>query len=297
MSSPFLTIITSFRSFLEGSENTRIQRRFLDSISEIGKTKCVEIIAVQWSEVGVENELTRTKIPHQVIRLGNAIPYFRYSLSEVLEYAIPISKGSIIIYTTCDVEFQRGFLEKIQGFMRNVDLVIPFPYMEMEIEQTTQEPRVIQRVSSSGLDVFVFSGDSLKKLHLKGFFRSYRFLGWGMFDHFLVLVSLKQKLKIVRLSMEKEITKHVNDRNQNAETKEWLRITHRQNTGIVRQFIKINFKYLPLLRLEGIYLAIDGNKLGFKQIIDFGGLYLIRSQLKFLVLKLIQRLRRSSPKE
>jgi len=291
-----ITVITSFRSFVETSENTRIQKSFLASISEFGKSNQVELIAVQWSETGVEEELTRANIPYQVIRLGDQIPYFRYSLSEVLENAIPLATGNIIIYTTCDVEFHKGFLERIQDLASKYDLIIPFPYIEMEIHRVGKNVKKIQRVSSSGLDVFIFSLEALKKLHTRGYFRRYVFVGYGMFDHFLLLASLQQKFSVLKISMENQITKHVNDRNQNEETEEWLTVSHTNNAHVLRQCINLNMIYLPLLTLKGVYFAISGAKLGFKQITEFVGLRSIWYQLKFLLLKSIQRQRHSLPK-
>ena len=288
-----ISILTSFRSFRDGSENTRIQLEFLKAVEHLSISNLIELVAVQWSEIGVEEAISNFHIDHKVIRLGAEIPFFRYSLSDVLNFGIPKCLGNIIVYSTCDVRFSEQFLKEILEKMSTYELVVPFPYHESTLKELNEGR---SKETQSGLDVFVFQAEILQNWKEKRYFEKFRMLGWGMFDHFLVLLSIRDELNLCKLDMGKSMIKFVNDRTENSETTDWMKRCHKYNTLVMREFINIKIRYLPILRLQAVYQVIDGTRLSFKNIYNYGGLFLIKSQLKFLVSRLFHSRLQLQPK-
>ena len=276
-------MITSFRSF-EGKDsvNTAIQNQFLRSVKDCSKAFDLELIVVQYQEKFVKSNLKNLSLNYRFVSLGKEIPFYRYSLSEILSTGFRMATGEIIIYSTCDVVITPLLLLDIQNSMPTNGVVIPYPYPESVFG--FEEPLKIQPEKNfeSGLDIFAFSMKAKDTFMDFDFLTKHKLLGWGMFDHLIVVGCIQLGIKITKMSAMLSTQKFENDRSQNSETSLWLTTCHAYNVNQFRKYVGLNLKLLSLLTLKGLHSALNLNgKVKFNYLNKFS-LILIRDQVSFL---------------
>jgi hypothetical protein len=240
---------------------------------------------VQWRESKVRESLQAIKLNFQLIEIEEEIPYYRYSLSDVLHYGLEKSTGDIVIYTTCDVIITTKLLTDICAAMKSFGVVIPHQYPEMPygVPETDYAKYLLEDPTNTGIDIFAFSGESARSFLNDAYFQKNRFLGWGMFDHLIIAGCLQRGISILKLSAVDSTIKFHNDRNQNGETNSWMKKCHDYNVTQFRKYLGVNLNLLPLLSLKALHQAVEKNGMKATNLIKFRGLGLIKSQVWFLV--------------
>ena len=202
------------------------------------------------------------------------IPFFRFSLSDVLSNGLSASSGDITIYTTCDVVITPALLGDISDALLPNGVVIPSPYPEMPFgadEKDTAKFR-LEDPASTGFDIFAFSRKARDKFKSVNYFSRHRLLGWGMFDHLIIVGCLKLGIPITKISATNSTIKYHNDREQNKETMLWLNTCHTYNVLQFRKYVGIHVRFLPLLSLKGLHEAVEKNSAPLSKIINHEGM-------------------------
>ena len=252
------------------SLNTRIQLNFLESLRKLSNSFDIGLVVTQWHENGVKDALEDSGVDFILTNLDEVIPFYRYSLSTVLAEGFKRADGDAIIYTTCDVELTQDFFKRVELDLLAGSILIPFPYRELDYSSSkgirgrvNSSDKIIE---STGIDTFVFSSDAVKKLINSELLNRYRFLGWGMFDHFIILACLRNKIPIKNISAIDLMFKFHNDRLQNQETSSWMDSSHRLNTLYFKMHVGLRIKFLRLLKMNYLIKAIRTNEVDLKDI-------------------------------
>ena len=178
-----IIICTTFREF-NGNSNDKIQRLFLESIKE--QTYKNFILSVTtFGEKNVEKVLVQEEIPHIIFK-GDAGEY-RFSLTQVLQNAISLiinSDSHIILWTTCDVIFEKDFFENIINEFKPGYCGTSLPhsvYTNHDNYINNNNPWKLWW----GLDLIFFDSDILASVKVNNIIDNYPNNGWGYFEFFL----------------------------------------------------------------------------------------------------------------
>jgi len=238
----------------------------------------IELIVVQFKEKLVKETLSNFRLNHQLISLEKDIPYFRFSLSDVLSNGFSRSTGDVIVYTTCDVVITPALLEDIKDSILPHGMVIPNPYPEMPFganEKDSHNYR-LDDPTGTGIDIFAFSKGAKEKFKETDFFSKHRLLGWGMFDHLIVAGCIKLGIPITRISALNSTIKYHNDRQQNNETVSWLNTCHAYNVKQFRRYVGLDVRLLSLMSLNGLHEAVDKNGAPISKLLNREGLSAVK---------------------
>ena len=233
----------------------------------------------------MRESLDALELNYRLIELEGEIPYFRYSLSDVLHYGLKESAGDIVIYTTCDVLISPKLLVGIYNAMRSNAVVIPHQYPEMPfgVHEEEFENFLLEDPANTGIDIFAFSSESANRFLEENYFKKNRFLGWGMFDHLIIAGCIQLGFPIVKISAVDSTIKFHNDRDQNNESSAWMKKCHEYNVIQFRKYIKGDLRLVRLLSLRALHQAVEQNGIKLVQLVNRNGFSLIGSQLKFLI--------------
>jgi hypothetical protein len=157
--------------------NARIQRRFIESLKAVSSSFNLELIVVQYNEENVEQTLVASGLNCEFVKLPNTIPYYRYSLSEVVTRGFEKSSGELVIYTTCDMVFTPNLLSEVCNTISLNGILIPHPYPEMPVGVSESDYMQYQLITphNTGFDIFVFSRVAVEKFLQKKCFERYKF--------------------------------------------------------------------------------------------------------------------------
>lgn len=272
----------------------------MKSIEHSSESFEIELIVVQYKEKNVRKNLDDFNLRFQLITLDLEIPFYRFSLSDVLYYGFSVSSGEIIVYTTCDVVITPRLLEDIRNAILPEGIVIPNPYPEMPFGADEDDSSLyeLDDPTTTGIDIFAFSRNARDVFMAHDYFSRHRFLGWGMFDHLIVAGCLKQGIPITNISAVNSTIKYHNDRAQNSETLAWLNTCHAYNVIQFRKYIGFNLRLLTLLTLNGVHESIRTNRAPNLKYMSRQGLSMVKTHFLTLITesKLFLRLLHLLPK-
>lgn len=250
--------------------NTRIQLNFLESLRKLSDFFDIGLVVTQWQESGVKEALENSGIDFILMDLDEVIPFYRYSLSTVLAEGFKRADGDVIIYTTCDVELTQAFFKRVELDLLAGSILIPFPYLELAYSSSKGIKGGVNASNEitepTGIDTFVFSRDAVEKLINSIFFSRYRFLGWGMFDHLIILACLRERIPIINIHAIGLMCKFHNDRLQNRETSSWMDSSHKLNSLYFKRHVGLRIKFLRLLKINYLIKSIRTNEVDLKEI-------------------------------
>jgi len=231
-------ISTTFREF-DGSANDAIQRLFLDSLKNQTYTN-QQLVVTVFHEKTVKDTV-RSIIPDAVIREADAGGY-RFSLTDVLLNTMDVARDdqkSVIIWTTCDVIFEKNFFENI---IRNYSEKFsgtshPHRYYQT-IDEFKNSPDNFIYNKGFGIDTVFFAAEVLLSERVRDIITKYRFVNWGCFENFLAGIAEKYSDKKINLNKLSYIVKIVNDRDANKETQEYFHECTLMNRPVLLEFFR-----------------------------------------------------------
>jgi hypothetical protein len=179
-------VCTTFRDF-NGTENDRIQKLFIESMIKQTYSNWILVVTI-FNEKYVEQVLREYKIPIKIYNIGPT--QYKYSLTEVLINGIDSIEGEgkdVIIWTTCDVIFEETFFENIVKNFREGMCGTSHPHLIYKNIDEYNKNEFIRPDPRYGIDTVLFDADIFINNH-RAFqsIKSYKFIGWGLFEHFLV---------------------------------------------------------------------------------------------------------------
>lgn len=234
-------IAVTFREF-DGSENDKIQVLFLKSLMEQSYQN-FELIVTTFEEKTVKDKLNSLSISSRIYEEKKL--NYRFSLTKVLDNAIHYAdvecpdKNYFIIWTTCDIVFEDNFLEnvyRLNKLSKSKASIISHPHLiHQNVDDLIAEKYVIHG-PNDGIDYIGFSGKLITnnfKLDISKYFYS----DWGVFEHYLVAMSVKynfDRLNIFEISKGRKIA---NDRIVNNENEQYFAMSLNKNWPVFKTFL------------------------------------------------------------
>lgn len=218
-----ILIGVTFREF-NGSENEKIQRLFIESIKNQTYSNWRMVVTV-FNEEFVKQEIEKYVIDTVFYRNGPVSGY-KFSLTDVLLNTITESateEQAIILWTTCDVIYESTFFEQIvANFSQNVFAICHPHITYRSTVDLNNDVNQIPTSINSGMDVMIMDAEIFRSAGNLKIIQEYRFIDWGVFEHFLVGLALLVHAKRINLFGVCNLFKIENDREVGEETNNWL---------------------------------------------------------------------------
>jgi hypothetical protein len=164
----------------------------------------------------------------------------RYSLTDVVVNGIRALEetGGIILWTTADVIFSPSFLREVNARCGPGTAGLSHPHdVYYSLADYTAGRPAYPPTLSDGIDFLFFSDDVLLRHGGKEIIERYRFVEWGVFEHFLVGVANACARVRVNLWPAEPVAKIDNDRVAAREDDSFFETSHRKNLVVCEQFI------------------------------------------------------------
>ena len=232
-------IATTFREF-DGSENDRIQRLFLDRLSSERYCK-LRVKVTTFGEKRVAEVLQQYNIDCDITEEA---PFdYRFSLTQVLSNAINnenFDKEDLVIWTTCDVIFSDDFFLKASiannAARANISF-ISHPHLICKDTESLDKGIYEKNGPADGIDFVGFSGAKIDKVFKQDIANNF-FSDWGIFEHFLVAVAVKNNFTRINLYEQAPAKKICNDREVNNEDDRYFRMSINKNWPVFNHFLE-----------------------------------------------------------
>ncbi|MFM2482035.1 hypothetical protein [Celerinatantimonas sp. YJH-8] len=249
-------IATTFREF-DGSANDQIQRLFLERLSSESEVD-IKLIVTTFGERNVKKTLDEYMLNYEIFEEEKN--NYRFSLTNVLLNAINnsyINPNDFVIWTTCDVIFDHNFFLSIKNHAQMCTKgisIVSHPHLIFSDIQALKDNRYVIHGPNDGIDFLGFSGAALSE-DFKRDIKLNFFSDWGVFEHFLVAVAVKNNLKRINLFSETKAKKICNDRLVNNENDKYFQMSLNKNWPVLNDYIKKyslskKFKYLVYCNLQ-----------------------------------------------
>lgn len=234
-------IATTFREF-DGSENDKIQVLFLNSLKQ-QRYKNFELVVTTFEEKTVKNKLSSFDLNIRIFE--ETRNNYRFSLTKVVKNAVDyaeknnVDKNYFIIWTTCDVIFEENFLEVISRYHElsgKRACIISHPHLIYYSVKDFYEKKYIIHGPNDGIDYVGFSGALINE-DFKHDISSYFFSDWGVFEHFLVALSVKYHFKRFNIFELSKVHKIINDRTVNNENEDYFKMSLNKNWPVLERFL------------------------------------------------------------
>lgn len=231
-------VATTFREF-DGSENDRIQRLFLDRLSSERYCK-LKLKVTTFGEKSVSKVLQGYNVDCDITEEA---PFdCRFSLTQVLSNAINnqnFENEDLVIWTTCDVIFSDDFFLKASiannAAKSNIS-IISHPHLIYRDTESLDKGIYEINGPADGIDFVGFSGAKINKQFKQDIADNF-FSDWGVFEHFLVAVAVKNNFKRINLYEQAPAKKICNDREVNNEDEQYFRISLNKNWPVFNRFL------------------------------------------------------------
>lgn len=245
-----IVVCTTLRDF-NGTENDKIQKLFLKSIED-QTFKNFELIVTLYSEKNVEKEINKYSFVSKFY--AEKAESCRYSLTPVLLNAVNELKedNGIILWTTCDIVFEKDFFENIVSHTPPNTIGTSHPHIitcmnNGQFERLKQHGR---RRLYSGFDLVFFDGAIFKEKPILDILSKYVFKDWGVFEHFLIALNeVLNDVNMVNLYEISKIKKIENDREITNESRRFFIESHARNSAVFDEFLydySLSKKYYDL---------------------------------------------------
>jgi hypothetical protein len=191
-----------------------------------------------FGEKNVSTALAEEKIPH-VMFSGDAGEY-RFSLTQVVQNAFALVDAPekyLLIWTTCDVVFERDFFEKIVSSLPSRASCTAIPHVLYASIEDLQK-NMNRYYSWGGIDTICFDADILRLPEVKDILQTYPNKGWGLFEYFLTDIGKLFCTGGMYNLWPAKICKVGNDRNANNETRNYFDLSTTYNSMTYNDFRK-----------------------------------------------------------
>jgi hypothetical protein len=262
-----ILICTTFREF-NGNSNDQIQRLFLDSLKKQTYGNW-ELVVTIFNEKNVEYVLNQLSIPSKFYYSENRMSY-KFSLTEVFINCIDSIEDigkNIIIWTTCDVIFDENFFENIIKHYSKYFCGISHPQSVFDTIEALELKKATPQLPSEGIDTIFFDADIFLNNTNKKIIEEYKYVDWGVFEHFLVSVGKYSANKMINLWGISGISKISNDRSLNNETSVFLINSWNKNFPVFNRFLKdkdLSKNFLDLVYCHCQFKIIERKKYFFR---------------------------------
>jgi hypothetical protein len=260
---PHVLVCTTFRSF-DGSPNEPIQRAFLTGLAAQAY-RSWELVVTTFGEAGVKEALHSSGVAHIVVP-GMRGDY-RFSLSEVLANGVARAEAtpgpSVVLWTTCDVVFPPSFLQVvarrfapgISGTSHPHRLAQSYEdYKAGRIEKTFPFGPFSRSAQMEGIDFVYFDADIFRpKGPARTDLGTYRFVDWGLFEHFLAGMARLYAHQRLNLWASAPVVKIVNTRDVVTETDAYFESAWQRNYEPMRRFLDDYGLGDDLLTIQGCH--------------------------------------------
>lgn len=278
----------TFREF-NGSENEKIQRLFIESLKRQTYTNWQLVVTI-FNEKFVEQEIRKYGI--KAVFYNESVANCKFSLSDVLINTIAESnkeQSSIILWTTCDVIFQSDFFEKIVKYSSDNFFAISHPHITYPSISSLNSDSYIPASLDSGMDLMIMDGRIFRNEENVTIIKKYRFVDWGVFEHFLVGLGLINGGAMINLFGISNISKVENDRKIGAETNAWLMSCWQRNKVPFERFLqdyKLSNKLFNLTYCHMQFSIVHNKAAYYSQFVQDYSKYFIKF-IRGLIVKLI----------
>jgi hypothetical protein len=207
-----IIICTTFRDF-NGSENDDIQLLFLKSIMEQTYNNYL-VVATIFGEKNVESALNQSVAKEKLLIYKSELKDYKYSLTEVVLNGIDAARkfdDSIVIWTTCDVIFEKDFFQNIRNVYRDKLCGIIHPNIGYATLSDYYNQIKIIRGLNDGIDTMFFATNFFTDTVYDKIMK-YKFYNWGIFEVFLVGLSRQFSRNRFNLYGLNKLHKIYNDR-------------------------------------------------------------------------------------
>lgn len=221
----------------------------------------------------------------------------RFSLTEVLLNSINTIKNkneAIIVWTTCDVLFDKNFFQEIINHYQQDFCGTSHPHLTYSNLHSLKNNKQFRQIPAEGIDTIFFDANIFNNEHNKQIIQKYYFKNWGIFEHFLIAFGKKYSAKMINLWNVVNILKIQNNRILNKESDLFFTESLNYNNPIFYKFIKeekINKKYKRLFYCHRQFEVIDKYNY-YKKFIIFNLIYFIKEltpiQLKVKIKKILK---------
>ncbi len=231
-----IILCTTFRDF-KGTDNDKIQYMFLDNIKKQSYQNYL-IVTTTFGEKKVKEVVDQYFGEKSITRNVDLPSEYRFSLTDVvlsaIEAAKTITDECIIVWCTCDIMFDPTFFQKLADNYQTGVSGIVHPNV---IYKTLDDLRNDQNSSveiHKGIDLLFF--DKRVLIDAEQDIKKYRFYDWGVFEYFLVGLSLVYSLKRINLFSFTKVKKVVNDRALTDESKAYFERCLNMNEPVFKQY-------------------------------------------------------------
>jgi choline kinase len=284
-----IIIGVTFREF-NGSENEKIQRLFIESIKNQNYSNWRMVVTI-FNERFVQQEIEKYAID-AIFHMNGPVSGYKFSLTDVLLNAIYESnkeENTIIIWTTCDVILQPNFFEQIIAHSSKNFFAISHPHITYSSINDLGSANYIPASLGSGMDMMIMDGEVFRHDRNVEIIKKYKYINWGIFEHFLVGLAQLNNGKRINLFGICNISKVENDRKVGAETNDWLLNCWRINKVTLDRFISDHKLTDDIFNLTYCHMQFQVEKNKLWHFVKFAGDYL--EYLKGLVRRrVVQRL-------
>jgi hypothetical protein len=236
MSKRKIYICTTFREFNDDA-NSKIQELFLKSLAEQDYENW-ELVATSFGEKNIKATLTKMRIPFKLIEQGKQD--YRFCLTDVVLNGIKSleSTGGVLVWTTADIIFPSNFLSGVNKIAKRGVAGTSHPHLIYEgINEYRNGEHLVPSIYE-GFDLIFFDDSVLLKNGGKKLIEKYRFINWGVFEHFLVGVANICASKKINMWPKYKTGKIVNDRIASNDTRDYLTKSHSTNLVAFERFLK-----------------------------------------------------------
>lgn len=231
-----ILICTTFREF-NGDSNDRIQRLFLKSLK--GQSyKNWELIVTVFKEKNIETTLKELLIPYRCYYDNNGD--YKFSLTSVLLNCIASinNEPCIVVWTTCDVIFDNNFFETIINNYKPFISGTSHPHLIFNSVDDLKNSNDYYYFPDEGIDTIFFDGLIFNNNSNIDIIRKYRFVDWGVFEHFLVAFLKHTSSLMINLWGISNINKVRNDRSLNNETSAFFTESLKRNWPLFYNYLR-----------------------------------------------------------
>lgn len=282
---PTIVVAVTFRDFT-GSQNDAIQRLFLESIKAQSYPNW-KLVVTLFGEKNVRREVEACGI-NATYRENPPVGDYRFCLTDVLLNSVEESRDlpcAVILWTTCDVIYRPDFFQTIADQYQPRLFAVSHPHVTYSSIEDLGTGRSIAGSIDSGMDLAIMDAALLRDPHYLDIITRYRFVDWGIFEHFLVGLGLLAGGPMLNLYRLSSIAKIENDRKPGNETQAWLLKCWKINEAVFRQFLEHHRLPAQLMHLTYCHLQFRVLGGGWSHFREFAGDY-----LRFFRSKLTRRL-------
>ncbi|MCX6757178.1 MAG: hypothetical protein NTW35_03475 [Candidatus Nomurabacteria bacterium] len=241
-----------------------------------------KLIVTIFNEKKVRNVLNQLSIQNKLFYSENNS--YKFSLSEVFENCIDSIEGvdkNILLWTTCDVVFDDNFLENIIKNYSSNFCGTSHPHTVYKTVHDLETKKELRQLPSEGIDTIFFDGNLFLDKRNRKIIKDYKFVNWGIFEHFLVALGKLLSPTMVNLWGVTNISKISNDRTLNNESMNFLMESWNNNFPVLSNFLsanKISKNYIDLVYCHLQFKVIKK----YKYIRKFLFFYIIYSYKYFI---------------